>query len=160
MNYLDATKRYQRKTVEVFKIQIKEPIVERQAERDRERDRDRQTERQRERQTLKMNHLNATKRYQRKAVEVFKVQIKEPIVTLSALVLPSQSVSIQVEDQPVARAHPGDVEGLEVRTEAVAGPEDLLEGGNVGGGFHEVRRLFGIECLANALICRNKISPI
>jgi hypothetical protein len=104
-----------------------------------------------------MNHLNSTKRYQRKTVEVFKVQIKEPIVTLSTLVLPRQSVGVQVEDQPVARSHPGDVEGLKVRPEAVAGSEDLLEGGNVGGGFHEVRGLFGIECLANALICKNKI---
>jgi hypothetical protein len=107
-----------------------------------------------------MNHLNATKRYQRKTVEMFKVQIEEPIVALSTLVLPRQSVGVQVEDQPVARAHPGDVERLEARPEAVTGPEDLLEGGNVGGGFHEVRGLFSIECLANALICRNKISPI
>ena len=107
-----------------------------------------------------MNYLDATKRYQRKTVEVFKVQIEEPIVALSTLVLPHQSVSVQIEDQPVARSHPGDVERLEVGPEAVAGSEDLLEGGNVGGGFHEVRGLFGVECLADALICRNKISPI
>ncbi len=49
MNHLNATKRYKRKTVEVFKVQIEEPIVERQAERDRERDRDRQTDRQTDR---------------------------------------------------------------------------------------------------------------
>jgi hypothetical protein len=91
---------------------------------------------------------------------MFKVEIEEPIVALSTLVLPRQSVGVQVEDQAVARAHPGDVERLEVRPEAVAGPENLLEGGNVGGGFHEVRGLFSIECLANALICGNKISPI